>query len=272
MNLNHMYKYNIYVLEKYAHKLWDNTDKTQFTDLLLLSKYDDQASFYKALCKEAAFQVGCSKYTMSNFNETDNSIEMKTDSGKFLINFSKVTLDSATDKSENKISHKISNVSDISFSRDQRVYLSGTMKYIQINLDVADGAKCPENANSGDSGFDVFAFLKEDVILKPGDWSLVPTGLKVDIPYGFELQVRSRSGLAFKQGVFVLNSPGTVDSCYRGDIGVIMYNLGKKDFTIHNGDKIAQLVPMEIPHTTFIITNDLSKTERGDGGFGSTGI
>ena len=134
----------------------------------------------------------------------------------------------------------------------------------------------PTYEKEGDSGFDIRAFLDKTIEIEPGNRALIPTGLYFEIPTGFELQVRSRSGLALKNGIMVLNSPGTVDSGYRGEIGVILYNTDKAaPFYIHNGDRIAQGVIAGVQtmnKTKFIKTDSLSSSERGSGGFGSTGV
>jgi dUTP pyrophosphatase len=135
----------------------------------------------------------------------------------------------------------------------------------------------PEFATDGASGFDLRADLAEDetITLGIGEYTMVPTGLYFEIPEGFELQVRPRSGLAAKHGVTVLNSPGTVDSDYRGEVKVILINHGTKPFVIENGERIAQGViggVMGKKMITFESVEELSDTERGEGGFGSTGV
>lgn len=116
------------------------------------------------------------------------------------------------------------------------------------------------------------AFLAEPVVLKPGERAMIPTGLAFAIPQGYEVQVRPRSGLAAKNGVTVLNTPGTIDSDYRGEVKVILINLGKDDFTINNGDRVAQLVVAPVTLGAFQPVASLDETERGAGGFGSTGV
>jgi dUTP pyrophosphatase len=135
----------------------------------------------------------------------------------------------------------------------------------------------PEYQKEGDSGFDFMANLPEDavIIIEPLKRALVPTGLHFQIPVGFELQVRPRSGLALKNGITVLNTPGTVDSGYRGEVKVILFNTGEEAFTIKNGDRIAQGVisPVQTRKTTkFLRVNSLDTSDRGAGGFGSTGV
>lgn len=134
------------------------------------------------------------------------------------------------------------------------------------------GNPLPEYAHMDDSGLDICAFLEEDLIIKPGERALVQTGIYVAIPDGYEFQVRSRSGLALKKGIFVLNSPGTIDAGYRNSIGVILYNSSKDDFTVKNGDRIAQLVLQAVPMVVWQKVESLDDTERGMGGYGSSGV
>ncbi|MCQ2287074.1 MAG: dUTP diphosphatase [Bacteroidales bacterium] len=130
----------------------------------------------------------------------------------------------------------------------------------------------PEYASDGAAGLDLRAFLNEPVVMKPLQRVLVPTGIRLELPAGFEAQVRSRSGLAIKNGIAVLNSPGTVDSDYRGEIKVILVNLSDADFVVHNGDRIAQLVVARYERIDFQLVEELTKTERNEGGFGSSGL
>lgn len=134
------------------------------------------------------------------------------------------------------------------------------------------GNPLPEYAHMDDSGLDICAFLEKDLIIKPGERALVQTGIYVAIPDGYEFQVRSRSGLALKKGIFVLNSPGTIDAGYRNSIGVILYNSSKDDFTVKNGDRIAQLVLQAVPTVVWQKVESLDDTERGMGGYGSSGV
>jgi dUTP pyrophosphatase len=132
----------------------------------------------------------------------------------------------------------------------------------------------PSYETSGAAGADVRACLGngEKMIIKPGERVLVPTGLSMEIPHGYEVQVRPRSGLSFKTGLMVLNSPGTIDSDYRGEVKVIIGNLGKNDEVINHGDRVAQLVLAPVVQAFYQVTNEsLSETARGAGGFGSTG-
>jgi dUTP pyrophosphatase len=132
-------------------------------------------------------------------------------------------------------------------------------------------ARLPESAHgpAEDAGLDLFAV--EEVTIPPGEWSGVPTGLAIEIPSGFEGQIRPRSGLARKFGITLLNSPGTIDPGYRGEIRVLMINHGPKPYTVSVGDRIAQLVIAAYTAVKWQIQNDLADSERGEGGFGSTG-
>lgn len=142
---------------------------------------------------------------------------------------------------------------------------------VEIKCMAEDGAILPVYKTEGAAGADVCAFLKDSIILKKGEYSMISTGLRFEIPCDYEIQVRPRSGLAAKNGITVLNTPGTIDSDYRGEVKVILINLGNEDFTINNGDRIAQIIVAPVTQGTFILTKDLSQTERGEGGFGSTG-
>ena len=130
----------------------------------------------------------------------------------------------------------------------------------------------PTYKTDGASGMDLMALVREPIILKPNSSCLVPTGLAVAFPNNFEIQIRPRSGLAAKKNISVLNTPGTIDADYRGEIKVILVNLGKDSFEVENGLRIAQMVVCPVVQAQLEEINDLSKTERGDGGFGSTGI
>tara|TARA_Y100000590_G_C15713221_1_gene1011006 strand:+ start:723 stop:1160 length:438 start_codon:yes stop_codon:yes gene_type:complete len=131
--------------------------------------------------------------------------------------------------------------------------------------------KLPTYKTSGSSGLDVMAFTKNNIIIKPGKTSIIPTGISVGIPKNYELQIRPRSGLAAKKGISVLNTPGTIDSDYRGEIKIILINLSKKSFVIKSGDRIAQMVLCPIAKAKFKQVKKLPNTIRGKGGFGSTG-
>jgi dUTP pyrophosphatase len=130
----------------------------------------------------------------------------------------------------------------------------------------------PHYETIASAGMDLRANLTESIVLKPLERTIVKTGLFIELPLGYEAQVRPRSGLAAKKGITVLNSPGTVDADYRGEIGVILVNLSQEDFTIENGERIAQLVIAKHERAEWIEVSELSETSRGEGGFGSTGI
>ena len=130
----------------------------------------------------------------------------------------------------------------------------------------------PNYASAEAAGADVRAFLKEDLLLAPGSSVLVPTGLRFAIPAGYEIQVRPRSGLALKHQVTVLNTPGTIDSDYRGELSVILINHGKEPFFIKPGMRIAQLILAPVVRANFSLSETLASTERGAGGFGHTGV
>lgn len=148
-----------------------------------------------------------------------------------------------------------------------------------MNLSVAllrEGARLPTLASVDAAGFDVHACLSEPVCIAPGAFSLIPTGLAMAIPQGWEGQVRPRSGLARKHGVTVLNAPGTVDADYRGEVGVLLVNHGREPFSVADGDRIAQIVFAPLaPRPVFVqvaSVEALGLTARGEGGFGSTGV
>lgn len=146
------------------------------------------------------------------------------------------------------------------------------MNTCEIKCIAKDGVAIPSYETSGAAGADVRAFLNEPVVIPVGKRAMIPTGLFFAIPEGFEIQVRPRSGLAAKNGVTVLNTPGTIDSDYRGEVKIILINLGDADFTVNNGDRIAQLIVAPVTQGIFVKTDKLDETERGAGGFGSTGV
>lgn len=143
------------------------------------------------------------------------------------------------------------------------------MKVEVVNL---SSHELPKYSTNESAGLDLRAELQSPITLEPGQRSLIPTGLKIALPIGYEAQVRPRSGLAYKQGITVLNSPGTIDADYRGDVGVILINHGSESFTIENGERIAQLVIAKFVQIDWDEVLDLSSTLRGEGGFGSTGV
>lgn len=146
------------------------------------------------------------------------------------------------------------------------------MNEVDIKIIANKGAVVPCYKTAGAAGADVCALLDDKVVLKPGERTILPTGLFFEIPKGYEIQVRPRSGLAAKNGVTVLNTPGTIDSDYRGELKVILINLGDSDFEISSGDRIAQIVVAPVTLGNFIQVESISETERGTGGFGSTGV
>jgi len=140
-----------------------------------------------------------------------------------------------------------------------------------LRLPEARDLPMPQRATSQSAGFDLRARVDEPLELAPGSRSLVPTGIMLELPPGHEGQVRPRSGLALKHGLTLLNSPGTIDADYRGEIGVILVNLGQETVTVRRGDRIAQLVVQRLPQVEFVDRDSLAETARGAGGFGHTG-
>lgn len=130
----------------------------------------------------------------------------------------------------------------------------------------------PTYATPQSAGMDLRANLEEPVVLHPMERRLIPTGLHIALPEGYEAQVRPRSGLALKHGLTVLNAPGTIDADYRGEIGVVLINLSQEDFTINDGERIAQLVVARYEQVEFSLVETLDETERGEGGYGHTGV
>ncbi|MCH5586262.1 dUTP diphosphatase [Shimazuella sp. AN120528] len=130
----------------------------------------------------------------------------------------------------------------------------------------------PAKMSTGASGFDLCAAVTEELVLQPGEWKLVPTGISIAMPEHLEAQVRPRSGLAFKHGITMLNSPGTIDADYRGEIKVIMVNFGDHPFRVNRGDRIAQLVFQEVAKVQLEQVDELVSSARGAGGFGHTGV
>lgn len=130
--------------------------------------------------------------------------------------------------------------------------------------------KLPGYAHPGDAGIDLYA--AEEALIKPMERKVIPTGIKMAIPEGYEGQVRPKSGLAAKNGISVVNTPGTVDCGYRGEVGVILINLGKEDFKVEKNTKVAQMIFNKVEHATLEEVKELDSTSRGEGGFGSTGL
>lgn len=129
----------------------------------------------------------------------------------------------------------------------------------------------PAYATADSSGMDICAAVEKEIVVKHGETVLVPTGFSIEVPHGYEAQIRPRSGLALKQAITVLNSPGTIDSDYRGEVRIILSNFGGKDFLIRRGDRIAQMVISPVVQAEWLEVEDLAQTERGAGGFGHTG-
>ena len=130
----------------------------------------------------------------------------------------------------------------------------------------------PKYQTKQSAGLDLCAFLDEELILKPMDRKLIGTGLYIALPEGFEAMIRPRSGMAFKHGITVINSPGTIDADYRGEIKIALVNLSQENFTIKNGDRVAQMVVNKYEQVSFNLTDSLEDTERGEGGYGHTGV
>lgn len=138
-------------------------------------------------------------------------------------------------------------------------------------LDGADDLPLPRYMSDGAAGLDLHAAVSEPTVIEPGGFLVIPTGLSIALPVGHEAQVRSRSGLAARSGVFVLNSPGTIDADYRGEVGVILANIGSAPFAIKRGDRIAQLIVSRVERVSWVERRKLPETARSDGGFGHTG-
>jgi len=148
--------------------------------------------------------------------------------------------------------------------RPQKIYVS--------KVKGAEDIPLPQYMTNGASGMDLAANVADNTYLEPGEYKIIPCGIQIELPDGYEAQVRPRSGLAAKYGVTVLNSPGTIDSDYRGEIKVILINHGKQKFEIKRGDRIAQLVISKVERVEIVENTQLSKTIRGEGGFGHTGV
>ena len=144
---------------------------------------------------------------------------------------------------------------------------------VEVRVKTAPGARLPQYATAGSAGADIYACIdtEEGIILEPGETAMVPTGLYMEIPEGYEVQIRPRSGLAAKFGVTVLNTPGTIDSDYRGEVKVILVNHGNEAYTVNEGDRIAQMVIAPVIQCRFKTVEEINSSERGVGGFGSTG-
>jgi len=135
---------------------------------------------------------------------------------------------------------------------------------------ISEDAIIPNYAHEDNAGMDLFSV--KDVLILPGHRALIPTGIKVEIPKGYEMQIRSKSGLALREGITVLNAPGTIDSSYTGETGVILINHSSKPYKVEKGQKIAQIIFNKIERVKFVEADKIKTTKRGDGGFGSTGL
>lgn len=130
----------------------------------------------------------------------------------------------------------------------------------------------PTYATNGSAGMDIYAAVEQELEIKPGETVLIPTGFSIELPHGFEAQIRPRSGLAVKHSIGIMNSPGTIDPDYRGEVKIILTNFGQQNFTVRRGDRIAQMVIARYERIVWEEVHQLSETQRGSGGFGSTGI
>ena len=143
---------------------------------------------------------------------------------------------------------------------------------IQIKVVNRGHQQLPAYATPQSAGMDLRANIAEPIVLHPMERRLIPTGLHIALPEGYEAQVRPRSGLALKHGLTVLNSPGTIDADYRGEVGVLLINLSQEDFVINDGERIAQMVIARHEQADFVVVEELDQTERGEGGYGHTGV
>ena len=149
------------------------------------------------------------------------------------------------------------------------------MERVKVDIQRMEGNEdlpLPGYMSSGASGMDLYAAVADPVVISSGEVALIPVGIRIALPEGFEAQVRPRSGLAAKHGIGILNSPGTIDSDYRGEIKVIMFNFGKEPFAVNRGERIAQMVITRVARAVLVEQDDLEDTQRGSGGFGHSGI
>ena len=142
---------------------------------------------------------------------------------------------------------------------------------MKIKVNYTGKHELPQFETAQSAGMDLRANIEAPVVLQPGDRALIPTGIKMALPEGYEAQIRPRSGLAYKHGISVLNSPGTIDADYRGDVGVLLINHGREPFTVEDGMRVAQMVVAQYSQFQWHAVEDLDETDRGEGGFGSTG-
>ena len=141
-----------------------------------------------------------------------------------------------------------------------------------VKITLSEGAALPEYKTIGSAGADIAALVNESIVIKPTERAIIPTGIFMEIPENFEMQVRPRSGLAIEHGITLLNSPGTIDSDYRGELKIILINHGNKNFIVTNGMRIAQIILTPVVNAQFMQSNELKSTERNEGGFGHTGL
>ncbi len=146
------------------------------------------------------------------------------------------------------------------------------MEELKVQVSIKQGATLPLYATEASAGMDLLAFIEAPIVIKPMERALIPTGIYMSIPEGYEGEIRPRSGLAYRFGITVLNTPGTIDSDYRGEVKVLLINLGDEPFTVNNGDRIAQIIFKSVARANLQVVSNLSETLRGQGGFGSTGI
>ena len=149
------------------------------------------------------------------------------------------------------------------------------MKTIKVNIKRKESARdlpVPSYATSGSSGVDLYADVESETVISPGEIKLISCGIYIELPEGYEAQIRPRSGLSLKHGITLVNTPGTVDSDYRGLVNLIVINLGREDFTVKRGQRLAQMVIREVTRAEFVELEELGETERAHGGFGHTGI
>jgi dUTP pyrophosphatase len=142
---------------------------------------------------------------------------------------------------------------------------------MKIKVNYTGKHELPQFETAQSAGMDLRANIDAPVVLQPGDRALIPTGIKMALPEGYEAQIRPRSGMAYKHGISVLNSPGTIDADYRGDVGVLLINHGREPFTVEDGMRVAQMVVAQYSQFQWYTVEDLDETDRGEGGFGSTG-
>ena len=145
------------------------------------------------------------------------------------------------------------------------------MKKIEVKIIKKDGVKLPEYMTDGAVGMDVCAYIERSITLRSLERKLIPTGIMMEIPFGYEVQVRPRSGLAIKHGITLVNSPGTIDSDYRGEVGIILINLSNDEYTIEPMERIGQLILQKVYKMEFVETDKLKESQRSTGGFGHTG-